>query len=334
MFVPGSGTWLLRTGEYISSAAQRFGVSGFGGDSAQSEKWTRQLVAADTQIAGEWGETGIDGLKVYQYGKTLLGSNEERAIYDLIASSVRSSASSVEIKTSLEPAVMKKIYKYYTYDHVENFNLGNSDMVFSYRDFGTKRVYDSYTIRFAYKYDKTKTAQMRTEIASAAAKLMARAAGAKSEQALELALHDALVDVVGYENRAIEDPKDYPDSFTVYGALVKGSAVCDGYAKSLKLLLDSAGIKSLYVSGQAVNIEGAGAHAWNIVQIGGKWYYVDATFDDPVFVSSRGQYIKKNVIDHSFYNYTADDYHVPGVFNSADPFASGSENYETMPQIG
>ena len=331
-FLPDSGLYLSQAGEFLSSTAQKFGIRGTGQDTSQTQK--QKLIGADKQLGSEWGESGIDGLRVYQYGKTLLGSDEERAIYDLLAASVRDCSASVEIKTSLAPSEVKKIYKYFTWDHVENFYLGNADMVFTYRDLGKKRVYDSYTFKFVYRYDKTTVAGMRSRTASAAAKLLNAATGAKTEQAKELALHDALVGAVNYENRALEDPKDYPDSFTIYGAFVKDSAVCDGYAKAMKLLLDSSGIKSLYVTGQAVDITGGGAHAWNIVSVSGKWYYLDATFDDPVFCNERGQYIKKTVVDHSFFNFTADDYHVLGVFNSSDPFASGSENYETMPQVG
>ena len=67
------------------------------------------------------------------------------------------------------------------------------------------------------------------------------------------------------------------------GVLVRGTGVCESYAKAYKLLLDKAGVPNRYVSGSANNGEGNGfeGHAWNLVKINGWWYHVDTTWDDP-----------------------------------------------------
>lgn len=59
---------------------------------------------------------------------------------------------------------------------------------------------------------------------------------------------------------------------TAYRALINKEAVCEGYAKAYKLLLNSMGIECDIV----INAE----HAWNVVQLDGKWYLVDVTNDD------------------------------------------------------
>ncbi len=59
---------------------------------------------------------------------------------------------------------------------------------------------------------------------------------------------------------------------TAYGALVNGEAVCEGYAKAYKLLLNKMGIECDVV----INFE----HAWNVVCLDGEWYMVDVTNDD------------------------------------------------------
>ncbi len=52
--------------------------------------------------------------------------------------------------------------------------------------------------------------------------------------------------------------------------------VCEGYAKTFKVLCDELDIPCVLVSGNA-----SGAHMWNYVQMeDGKWYVVDATWDD------------------------------------------------------
>ena len=67
-------------------------------------------------------------------------------------------------------------------------------------------------------------------------------------------------------------------SFTAYGLLINKVAVCDGYAKAMNLILNKSGVKTYYVTGYAGNE----LHAWNLVQINKKYYYMDTTWDDPV----------------------------------------------------
>lgn len=58
--------------------------------------------------------------------------------------------------------------------------------------------------------------------------------------------------------------------------------VCEGYARAFKVLCDKAGIPCVLVSGNADNGSGTPeAHMWNYVQIDGKWYAVDVTWNDP-----------------------------------------------------
>lgn len=59
--------------------------------------------------------------------------------------------------------------------------------------------------------------------------------------------------------------------------------VCEGYAKTMKILCDRLGVNCACVSGLAKSTASgtAGAHMWNCVQLDdGKWYLVDATWDD------------------------------------------------------
>lgn len=71
--------------------------------------------------------------------------------------------------------------------------------------------------------------------------------------------------------------------FNIYGALINNEAVCEGYAKSFKYLMDGLGIPCTLVIGQGTNQNGETEnHAWNYVEIDNKWYAIDTTWDDPV----------------------------------------------------
>lgn len=95
-----------------------------------------------------------------------------------------------------------------------------------------------------------------------------------------LRVHDYLVDNIEYDT-------SYKSigSYGIYGALVKNTCVCEGYAKAFKYLANAGGIECELVQGNATNSEGkVESHAWNAVKINDKWYYLDTTWDDPVII--------------------------------------------------
>ena len=67
----------------------------------------------------------------------------------------------------------------------------------------------------------------------------------------------------------------YDASLDYHGAdiLFYGYGVCDSYSKAYSLLCETAGIPVERCLGPN--------HAWNTLQLGGKWYQADATWDDP-----------------------------------------------------
>ena len=81
----------------------------------------------------------------------------------------------------------------------------------------------------------------------------------------------------------------------IYGALVEHRAICSGYAKAAKYLLDGLGIYNYLVSGDAVSGGSRESHMWNTVSIGGKPYYLDVTWDDADSGSGAAGYTYFNV---------------------------------------
>lgn len=103
-------------------------------------------------------------------------------------------------------------------------------------------------------------------------------------------VHDYLIDNIEYDTTVSKS-----NIYNIYGALVSHEAVCEGYARSFKYLMDSLGIPTTLVIGQATNSDGRTEnHAWNYVQIGDDWYAVDTTWDDPIsttgWVSQSAKY--------------------------------------------
>ena len=96
-------------------------------------------------------------------------------------------------------------------------------------------------------------------------------------------VHDYLIDTIEY------DSSDGRNVYNVYGSLINGKAVCEGYARAFKDILDEMGIPCIIVCGVGTNRSGTTeSHAWNYVKINDNWYAVDVTWDDPV-ISGYGK---------------------------------------------
>lgn len=63
--------------------------------------------------------------------------------------------------------------------------------------------------------------------------------------------------------------------YSAYDLLVTKTAVCQGYANAYYLVMKKLGIDARIVGSDEIN------HAWNLIKIGGKWYHVDVTWNDP-----------------------------------------------------
>ena len=126
--------------------------------------------------------------------------------------------------------------------------------------------------------DKTKVAGMREKLESAANEVAAQIDSSLENWQKALIAHDYLVQRCEYDEDALADPDHAsPYTFTAYGALVDGKAVCDGYSAAYSYLMDiKLGIPCERVVSEEMN------HAWNRIQIGENWYHVDATWDDPI----------------------------------------------------
>lgn len=87
---------------------------------------------------------------------------------------------------------------------------------------------------------------------------------------IEKVIHDWVVSNVQYDTSYQEH--------SAYAALFLGKTVCQGYALLMYKMLTEAGMESRIVDGTVEK----GSHAWNMVNLCGTWFHVDATWDDPV----------------------------------------------------
>ncbi len=85
-------------------------------------------------------------------------------------------------------------------------------------------------------------------------------------------IYQSIISITDYDTTA-------PYAHGVAGVLYDTKAVCEGYAKTFKLLCDREGIPCLSILGN-YNAEALTAHMWNYVYLDGAWYGCDCTFDE------------------------------------------------------
>ncbi len=66
---------------------------------------------------------------------------------------------------------------------------------------------------------------------------------------------------------------------TAYSALIQHTATCQGYSVLLYRMLRDNGINCRVITGTASGEAGTEYHAWNLAEVNGRYYYLDATWD-------------------------------------------------------
>lgn len=104
-----------------------------------------------------------------------------------------------------------------------------------------------------------------------------------------LYLHDEIVIRADYDMGNGSDLAVH----TPMAVLLDGKAVCQSYAGVLNQAANALNIRSLQMASDD--------HAWNAVELEGKWYYLDATHDDPVGNMER------DYVSHKYFLFNMED---------------------------
>lgn len=112
-------------------------------------------------------------------------------------------------------------------------------------------------------------------------------------------IHDLICDGATYDYDALEAPESCSYAFSAYGILVKGLGVCQGYANAFYRICKELGYNVRFVSSDP----NRGCHAWNLIQLDDKFYFVDATWDDEIRDEPE---MAEEFDDNSYYYFLVD----------------------------
>ena len=159
------------------------------------------------------------------------------------------------------------------YEKVVNLhpNLFYANGGYGYTYYPSTNVIASVTLHYTSSSD-AEIAQQRVEYAAAKKALLALFPSGATDLEKVKIIHDWLVRNIEYSTGA-----DGLSGYNAYGALVNNKAVCQGYSMLMRAVLDDLGIPCVYA---VQEISEDDRHMWNMVQVDGLWYHVDATWDD------------------------------------------------------
>lgn len=200
------------------------------------------------------------------------------------------------------------------------------------------RIVDAY-----FTGDSSKLSPAEKEALDIAVKMVEEAKSiAQNELELELLLHDMMVSRMEYDNSFGTDVVDIRSPhrhLTAVGALVDGAANCQGYADGFYVLCTMAGFE---VGKIIVNTTDVPDHIANIIKLDGKWYVVDATFNDtvgnvrPHFIFNAGKDMcldySWNTLreDHPLVTVSDDKYYYSIENNTAGNYRKSFQSVEVM----
>ena len=131
--------------------------------------------------------------------------------------------------------------------------------------------YYYYTLTFDASYNDTAAQEKQVDSVVNEFLNSTNTSGMSDYQILKK-VHDFVCNRTTYCYDAVDDPYGNIYAYSAYGALVKGSCVCQGYSLAFYRIC-----KEL---GYSVRVITSAPHAWNLVGLNGKYYYVDTTWDD------------------------------------------------------
>ncbi len=204
---------------------------------------------------------GIQWLSSQENGNNLVKSYQE------LVAGIGGLQEEIPLSTGISEKELHTVWYCFQADYPQYFWLGDK---FEYYQKNKKvtRVVPTYTLT------KNELPAAQNSFNQAVERLLAGINSSMTQYEIEKTIHDRLVLHCTYQ--------DATNSHNSYGALVNGTAVCEGITKAFQHLCRSVGIEALFVFGKSCNptsgeIEG---HSWNIVKIDKNYYHIDVTWDN------------------------------------------------------
>lgn len=197
--------------------------------------------------------------------------DDEKTAYEEIVQGIKDQEEEIYVHEA-KAEITNQIFEYVLKDCPEFFWCDGTAKTTSYKG------KDDYTVlRPVYLFEKEEREKRQKEIDSEVHSCISEIQDNASDYDKILFVFEYIVNTVDYDATA-------DNNQNIYSVFVGKKSVCAGYSKAVQYLLEKMGVFCTYVTGTTKNGE---SHAWNLVLCEGDYYYVDATWGDPVFLNEE-----------------------------------------------
>lgn len=219
-----------------------------------------------------------------------IGTQAELQAYQLFREQIGKYQKEVTFDFNITKEEAERAYNYYRDDYPQHFWRGNS-IYFTISGGYIKKISLSSML---YGGDAAKLKEMNDKVIAASEKILSKIKGSMSLIERQIFIHNTLVNNIKYDTTFKAE-----NTHNMYGALVNGKAVCEGYAYAFQYLAREAGIQCIAVKGDLNGLGGWEAHAWNMVELDGEYYHIDVTSDDPIVDGGAD-----DILEFTYFNLT------------------------------
>ena len=274
-------------------------------------------------------------------GISLMGTAAEQDIYEYLEAQMRAHATRINIYPTykIDPDDFRTILRNVLFNNYDIFVLDSIAGLY-YNTFSGKD-YITYFNPVYYVPDEGEAqaiAMMDTEIG----KYLAAASDIPSDDVIGkmIVIHDLFCKNNEYakweydEEIATNGATMHNETRLAYWVFKYNRGVCQGNVIALAAIYDALNEQLKQETGSTEDIIETGfcssdrkAHVWNIIKLGGQWYHMDETFDDPV-LALNGEPYYSEYCRHKYFlrSYDAMADHL---VNDVDDWIYYTKNHET-----
>ena len=196
---------------------------------------------------------------------------EEQTVYNQIVETVEQQAERAPVSTESEKT-LERAYTAVMADYGEFFWVSG----YRYNTYTSGDQIIGMEILPVYTMDAAQREEKQRQIEAEAARWLEGISSEAGDYEKAKFVYETLIRRVDYALDAVE-------SQNILSVFLYGETVCQGYAEAASYLLQQLGIQSAVVTGTAQGEP----HAWNLVRLDGKYYYMDVTLGQQ-HLSDRG----------------------------------------------